>query len=459
MRWRVISPDLTRAHPGVPPVLGPFESDDPQHGMHRGVVYAIAPSYRRRGTIWAGTDDGLVWITRDGGAHWRNVTPPGMTPWSKVAQIDASRVDDDTAFVAVNRFRLDDLRPYVYVTRDGGAHWQLSVTGLPNEPVNAVRQDPQEPQPAVRGNRERRRTSPSTPARTGRACSSVCRTRRCATSSCTGTTRSSRRTDAASGFSTTSRRCARWRARARHCSRAAATSSRRAPAYRVRRSIEHRHAVASRRAAGRESARRRDPRLRARRQRPPRLDHDCRRERPRRAPLRKRRSGAGADSRSRQTRILGAAVPAAGDRRRHAPIRLGSARAAAAVGRAGPADLRRCRTIRRAFRRARSSCRDVTTVALDADGLVAATIVDGRHGSARRDVGSAVAAAIYAGARTDVAHGPQLPRCGRNRKAPVTKRDAELFESINESAAQSARYDRRRRRSTDVAGARPPWAR
>ena len=129
----------------MPPVLGSFESDDPQHGMHRGVVYALAPSYRRRGTIWAGTDDGLVWITRDGGAHWRNVTPPAMTPWSKVAQIDASRVDDDTAFVAVNRFRLDDLRPYVYVTHDGGAHWQLAVTGLPNEPVNAVRQDPQEP--------------------------------------------------------------------------------------------------------------------------------------------------------------------------------------------------------------------------------------------------------------------------------------------------------------------------
>jgi photosystem II stability/assembly factor-like uncharacterized protein len=145
MRWHVISPDLTRVHAGVPPVLGPFESGDPQHGMHRGVVYAIAPSYRRRGTIWAGTDDGLVWITRDGGAHWRNVTPPGMTPWSKVAQIGASRFDDDTAFVAVNRFRLDDLRPYVYVTRDGGMHWQLSVTGLPNEPVNAVRQDPQEP--------------------------------------------------------------------------------------------------------------------------------------------------------------------------------------------------------------------------------------------------------------------------------------------------------------------------
>jgi|HubBroStandDraft_4_1064222.scaffolds.fasta_scaffold00004_145 photosystem II stability/assembly factor-like uncharacterized protein len=149
--WRKISADLTRAHPGVPPVLGAFESDDPQQGAHRGVVYALAPSPVRKGTIWAGTDDGLVWITADGPstgsgqAHWKNVTPPALTPWSKVSQIDASRFDADTAFVAVNRFRLDDLHPYVYVTRDGGATWRLAVDGLPNQPVNAVRQDPVEP--------------------------------------------------------------------------------------------------------------------------------------------------------------------------------------------------------------------------------------------------------------------------------------------------------------------------
>jgi photosystem II stability/assembly factor-like uncharacterized protein len=149
--WRAISPDLTRAHPGVPPVLGAFESDDPQQGNHRGVVYAIAPSHLREGKIWAGTDDGLVWITRDrpstssGQATWKNITPPELTPWSKIAQIDASRFDDETAFVAVNRFRLDDLRPYVYITNDGGATWRLAVNGLPNYPVNAVRQDPVEP--------------------------------------------------------------------------------------------------------------------------------------------------------------------------------------------------------------------------------------------------------------------------------------------------------------------------
>jgi photosystem II stability/assembly factor-like uncharacterized protein len=143
--WHAISPDLTRAHPGVPSVLGPFESDDVQAGAHRGVVYALAPSYVRPGTIWAGTDDGLVWITRDGGGHWNNITPPGLTPWSKISQIDASRFDGATAFVAVNRFRLDDLRPYAYVTHDGGRSWRLITNGLPNQPVNAIRQDPVEP--------------------------------------------------------------------------------------------------------------------------------------------------------------------------------------------------------------------------------------------------------------------------------------------------------------------------
>ncbi|HEV7180811.1 MAG TPA: hypothetical protein VGN11_13140 [Candidatus Baltobacteraceae bacterium] len=142
MRWNVISPDLTRAHWAMPAVIAAFEKGDPEKGAHRGVVYAIAPSHRHEGTIWAGTDDGLVWITRNGGAHWKNITPPGITPWSKISQIDASHFDDDTAYVAVNRFRLDDLRPHVYRTHDGGAHWTSIVSGLSDQPVNAVREDP-----------------------------------------------------------------------------------------------------------------------------------------------------------------------------------------------------------------------------------------------------------------------------------------------------------------------------
>ncbi|HEY5339425.1 MAG TPA: hypothetical protein VIK27_00235, partial [Candidatus Aquilonibacter sp.] len=146
MAWKTISPDLTRKHPAIPSVIDAFEANDPQHGKHRGVVYAIAPSYRHAGTIWAGTDDGLLWITRDGGTHWKNVTPPILTPWSKISLIDASRFDDNTAYVALNRFRLDDLRPLVLRTHDGGAHWTMIASGLPpNEPVNVVRADPDVP--------------------------------------------------------------------------------------------------------------------------------------------------------------------------------------------------------------------------------------------------------------------------------------------------------------------------
>jgi hypothetical protein len=87
-----------------------------------------------------------VWITRDSGANWSKITPPGVTAWSKIAQIDASRFDDDTAYVAVNRLRVDDLRPYAFRTHDGGKSWQSISAGLPEDaPVNAVRADPVQP--------------------------------------------------------------------------------------------------------------------------------------------------------------------------------------------------------------------------------------------------------------------------------------------------------------------------
>ncbi len=97
--WHAISPDLTRAHPAVPAVIQSFESDDPQHGAHRGVVYALAPSYVRAGTMWAGTDDGLVWITRDSGRHWKNVTPPGLT------RVEQDRADRRVALRRQYRIR------------------------------------------------------------------------------------------------------------------------------------------------------------------------------------------------------------------------------------------------------------------------------------------------------------------------------------------------------------------
>jgi photosystem II stability/assembly factor-like uncharacterized protein len=141
--WRTISPDLTRRKPQVPAVLGPFAAADPQHGGHRGVIYTVAPSFSDVNQLWAGTDDGLIHLTRDGGRTWHDVTPPALTPWSKVSVMEASHFDPAAAYAAVNRFRLDDLRPHVYRTRDFGKSWQEVTRGIPNdEVVNTVRGDP-----------------------------------------------------------------------------------------------------------------------------------------------------------------------------------------------------------------------------------------------------------------------------------------------------------------------------
>jgi photosystem II stability/assembly factor-like uncharacterized protein len=144
--WRQISPDLTRENPGEPATLAHYANDDPRYGKHRGVIYSLAPSYVDANLMWAGTDDGLVWLTRDGGAHWKNLTSIGLGPWSRVTQIDASHRDPTTAYVSVSRQRLDDLAPYAYRTHDGGKTWTRIVHGLPeNEPVNAIREDTKRP--------------------------------------------------------------------------------------------------------------------------------------------------------------------------------------------------------------------------------------------------------------------------------------------------------------------------
>jgi hypothetical protein len=141
--WEQISPDLTRPDPGTPPNLGVFADSDAQKGKHRGVIYSIAPSPQDVNLIWIGTDDGLIQVTRDGGKNWQNVTPPELTPWSKIAQLDAGHFDANTLYAAVNRFRLDDLHPYIYRTHDGGKTWQKITNGLPdNAAVNVVREDP-----------------------------------------------------------------------------------------------------------------------------------------------------------------------------------------------------------------------------------------------------------------------------------------------------------------------------
>ena len=141
--WQIVSPDLTRPHtPALPNLDASTRADD--NGLQRhGVVYAIAPSPLDARLVWVGTDDGLVWLTRDDAAHWLNVTPPGVGAWSNISIIDASHFDRKTAYVAVDRHRLDDYAPYIYRTHDWGRTWTPIATGIPyGDFVNVVREDP-----------------------------------------------------------------------------------------------------------------------------------------------------------------------------------------------------------------------------------------------------------------------------------------------------------------------------
>ncbi len=141
--WEVISPDLSREAYDVPSNIGIYKTEAMKTMLRRGVVYTVAPSYKDINTLWAGTDDGLIQVTNDGGKNWKNVTPPAITSWSKVSVMDASHFDVNTAYAAVNSIRLDDMRPHIFRTRDGGKSWQEIVNGLPNFPINAIKEDPQ----------------------------------------------------------------------------------------------------------------------------------------------------------------------------------------------------------------------------------------------------------------------------------------------------------------------------
>ena len=148
--WQPISPDLTRPIPGMPANLDAAAAADEEHiGPRRGVVYTIAISPRDAHLIWAGTDDGLVWRTVDGGAHWQDVTPKGLAAWSKIGTIEPSHFDEDVAYAAVDRHRLDDFAPYIFRTRDGGKSWAPIVKGIAEggvlNAVNVVREDPLRP--------------------------------------------------------------------------------------------------------------------------------------------------------------------------------------------------------------------------------------------------------------------------------------------------------------------------
>ena len=140
--WQVMSPDLTRESWDIPASVGIYNTDELKKMPRRGVIYTVAPSFKDINTIWVGTDDGLMHVTRDAGKTWKNVTPAAITSWSKVSLIEASHYDVNTLYAAVNRIRLDDMKPHIYKTNDGGKSWKEIVNGLPDDPINAVREDP-----------------------------------------------------------------------------------------------------------------------------------------------------------------------------------------------------------------------------------------------------------------------------------------------------------------------------
>ena len=142
--WLAISPDLTRETWEIPPNVGVYRSSAAAAPTRRGVIYTVAPSYIDPNVLWAGTDDGLIDITRDAGRTWTNVTPPQLVPWAKVSILEASHFDINTAYAAINTIRLDDLKPYIYRTRDAGKTWKLITQGLPDgATINSVREDSQ----------------------------------------------------------------------------------------------------------------------------------------------------------------------------------------------------------------------------------------------------------------------------------------------------------------------------
>jgi photosystem II stability/assembly factor-like uncharacterized protein len=144
--WQAISPDLTtNDKTKQKPSGGPITKDNTSVEYYC-TIFSVAESPVERGLIWAGTDDGLVHLTPDGGETWERVTPPGMGDWPKISMVEASPHDADTAFLAVNRYKMDDFTPYVYRTTDRGETWELVADGIePTAFVRSVREDPVRP--------------------------------------------------------------------------------------------------------------------------------------------------------------------------------------------------------------------------------------------------------------------------------------------------------------------------
>jgi len=144
--WQKISPDLTLADPAtLGPSGGPITRD--QTGVETyATVFALAPSRLEPGVIWAGSDDGLVHITRDGGKAWASITPPTMPKYAKITTIEDSPHSPGTAYVVAHRFLLDDFTPIAFKTSDYGKSWTSITAGLPaDEMVRSIREDVSRP--------------------------------------------------------------------------------------------------------------------------------------------------------------------------------------------------------------------------------------------------------------------------------------------------------------------------
>lgn len=142
--WQKISPDLTRLHPDLPRNLDAITATDIDQPMtdRFGVVYTIGPSPLDAKTVWVGTDDGLIQRTSDDGASWQNVTPPTLTAWSKISQVEAGHFDVETAYASIDRHRLGDSQAYILRTHDGGKTWVDIARGIPAGAfVNSVKED------------------------------------------------------------------------------------------------------------------------------------------------------------------------------------------------------------------------------------------------------------------------------------------------------------------------------
>ena len=143
MSWQKVSPDLTRNDAAKLASSGGPITKDNTSVEYYGTIFTFAESPVRKGVLWSGSDDGLVQISQDDGATWTKATPSGLPEWTMMSIIDPSPHDAGSAYLAANRYKLDDFKPYIYRTTDYGRSWSKIVDGIPEgEFVHVVREDP-----------------------------------------------------------------------------------------------------------------------------------------------------------------------------------------------------------------------------------------------------------------------------------------------------------------------------